>query len=451
MKGLRALSGVLKGNGLKARAARGSFFTIMVFGSQNALRLLSNLILTRLLFPEAFGLMAIVFTVQTGVSMMADLGTRVSIIQHKDGDKPEFLNTAWVLQIIRGGLIALIIWLFAKPIAGFYGYDILAEILIYIGFAVIIQGFMSTKLPLSERNLQLGRVAVVQISAQVTGLIITVILAAWLRSVWALVYGYLINEIVLVTLSHLILKGPANKFSFNRAYAWQIINFGVFILLSSLAGFLISQGDRVILGKIATLEELAFYNIGYFLAAVPLLLARALTDRIIFPLYTQRPPREGENNRQNIFKIRRLITAGCFFGLIVLALIGVSLVELLYDPRFEPAGDFVALLSMALMPTAITLSYAALALAAGDSKRFAMITATSAGIQTISMLYFGSWLGVGGVILGLALGPVLFYPILQVLVRPYRGWDILHDVGFAALVIIFVTIEYQRGAFSGFF
>lgn len=437
--------GLFRGDGLNARAFRGMFFTIAIFGTQNALRLVSNLILTRLLFPEAFGLMAIVFTVQTGISLMADLGTRISIIQDADGDRPLFLDTAFAIQIVRGIAIAALIWIAAPHVAAFYEHEILAELLVFTGAAAILNGLISTKLPQSERNLELGRVAFVQITAQVIGLVATALLAWQMRSVWALVYGYLIGETATMILSHLLLRGHSNRPGFDRTYAWRMINFGVFIFLSSMAGFLIAQGDRAILGKIATLEELAFYNIGYFLAAVPLLLYRALIDRVLFPLYTKRPPWESEENRHQIARMRRLVTAGCFVGLMVLALVGVPLVVFLYDPRFEPAGPYAVLVALALMPSVVTNSYSFLALADGNSRRFALITVGAAIVQTLGMLAGGQALGVLGVVLGIALAPILWHPVALWLLRRYRGWDPLHDAAFLGLMAVFVFGLYEAG------
>ena len=54
------LRGLMRGDGLGARALRSSMLTVLGYGGSQALRLASNLILTRLLFPEAFGVMSLV-------------------------------------------------------------------------------------------------------------------------------------------------------------------------------------------------------------------------------------------------------------------------------------------------------------------------------------------------------------------------------------------------------
>ena len=78
----------MSGEGVRARALRGSALTLISFGGSNLLRLASNLILTRLLFPEAFGLMALVSVVTVGLTLFADVGIAPSIAHSTRGDAP---------------------------------------------------------------------------------------------------------------------------------------------------------------------------------------------------------------------------------------------------------------------------------------------------------------------------------------------------------------------------
>ena len=99
---------------------RSSLWSVGGFGLGHALRLASNLILTRLLFPEAFGLMALVTIFMIGLEMFTDLGIVTSIIQNKRGEEADFLNTAWTIKVIRGIVIFICIYLIAGPVAWFY-------------------------------------------------------------------------------------------------------------------------------------------------------------------------------------------------------------------------------------------------------------------------------------------------------------------------------------------
>src|SRR6056297_1850851 len=111
------LSGLFRGDALRARAMRGSMLTIVSFGGQNVLRLGSNLVLTRILFPEAFGLMALVQVFIVGLQMFSDVGIQTSVIRSKRGDDPASLHTAWTFQVLRGVLLWLGCFGIALPAA----------------------------------------------------------------------------------------------------------------------------------------------------------------------------------------------------------------------------------------------------------------------------------------------------------------------------------------------
>src|SRR5579862_3244895 len=106
---------------LRNLAVRGTVWTIVGFGSSQVLRLAFNLILTRLLFPELFGLMALVWAILYGITLFCDIGIGPAVVRDPHGDTPVFLNTAWTLQILRGFGFALLCLLLAYPAAFFYG------------------------------------------------------------------------------------------------------------------------------------------------------------------------------------------------------------------------------------------------------------------------------------------------------------------------------------------
>jgi len=79
---------------IKKKAIKGAAFVLAGYGLSQALRLGGNLILTRLLVPELFGIMALARAFITGLLFFSDIGLRPSIIRSPRGDDPVFLNTA---------------------------------------------------------------------------------------------------------------------------------------------------------------------------------------------------------------------------------------------------------------------------------------------------------------------------------------------------------------------
>ncbi|MDO8885242.1 oligosaccharide flippase family protein, partial [Pseudotabrizicola sp.] len=159
----------LQGNGLLARVMRSSAWTALGYGASQALRLASNLILTRLLFPEAFGLMALVSVFIVGLTMFSDVGTHPAILQHKRGDDPAFLNTAFSIQVTRGVVLWLASAAIAWPAAVFYGQPDLAMILPVAGFSLLLHGLEPTRVDTAARHLRLGRLTALDLITQVIG------------------------------------------------------------------------------------------------------------------------------------------------------------------------------------------------------------------------------------------------------------------------------------------
>src|SRR5262245_37530197 len=98
---------------LKRRVVAASAWSLTRHGISLVIRFGSNLVMTRLLVPEMFGVMAIATIVMVGLAMFSDLGLRQSIVQSPRGSDPAFLNTAWILQIARGFLL----WIIALTIS----------------------------------------------------------------------------------------------------------------------------------------------------------------------------------------------------------------------------------------------------------------------------------------------------------------------------------------------
>ena len=424
---------MLQSGNLTARVMRSSALTLFGFGFSQGTRLLSNLILTRILFPEAFGLMALVTILIVGLNMFSDMGISPSIMQSKRGDDPAFLNTAFTIQIIRGVILFLLGCAFAYPVSRFYGEDILFPMMAVASLQFIVTGFTPTRKETAQRHLLLGRVTLLDAINQVISLALILGLAIWLQSVWALVIGGLLGAAIGVVMYSLFLPGARNRLCWDKTAVHELIHFGKWIFLSTMFGFLIAQGDRLILGKFLPIDEFGIYVIGFFLGSFPLMLGSGITSRVLVPIYRDRPPHA---SRENFIKLRILrvaITSGILGLLGIFAFIGPWLVEFLYDDRYLQAGGIVIIVACYGIPIVIGMTYDAAALAVGDSKAFFVVSLITA-IFTIIGLLAGVWLGgLGGGLLGKLIGTLAAYPALIVMSRRFKVWDALHDIVFAAL------------------
>ena len=105
---------------MRGAAVRGTVLTISSFGVSQVIRLISSLLLARMLLPDAFGLMALVNAFMQGMEMLTDFGVSANIIQSRRGQDPVFLRTAWTVQILRSVVLWGVCASLAGPVAAFF-------------------------------------------------------------------------------------------------------------------------------------------------------------------------------------------------------------------------------------------------------------------------------------------------------------------------------------------
>lgn len=422
------------------RALSGSLLTAGSYAVTQGLRLVSNLILTRLLYPEAFGVMALVSVVLVGLAMFSDMGVGPAISQHKRGDDPAFLDTAFALNVLRG----LVLWLgtcaLAWPMARFYDVPELAQFLPVAGLTLLIAGFNPTRIDTANRHLLIGRVTALDLAAQVTGIVSMIALALAWPSVWALVIGALIGSAAKLVLMSAFLPGRRNRLHWDRDAARDLIRFGKWIFLSTACGFLLAQGDKAIFGAYLTTAELGIYNMGWFLASFPLLLAGAVSGRIMIPLYRDRHPAQSPANARALRRLRFALSGGTLALLGVLGLVGVPLVGLLYDDRYAMAGLVVVVMACVQMPAVVGMTYDQSALAAGESRGYFLLIALKAAVQTVAFLLGMEMGGLWGALAAQGVALLALHPAIVMLARRHGVWDGLHDAVFLTLAVVLAAL-----------
>ncbi|MEE4278710.1 MAG: oligosaccharide flippase family protein [Halieaceae bacterium] len=347
-------------DGLRGRALRAAFIVLGERFSQQLLRLLSNLVLTRLLVPEMFGVMAIANTLVVGTQMLTDAGLQAKLIQSEHVDDERFVNTVWTISIIRGPLVSLVLLLATAGIAAaaaagyfsagsVYTHDELPLILATLSFLPLIDSLMSTRLALAQRRLQMGAIVRIRLISQMLGIVVMITIAATTGSIWSLVLGSLVSSVANVVQSHVSLEGPRNRLLLDRSYAADVFAFSRWIILSSSISFLANNADRLILGALLLPSVMGPYAIAVFLIEAIRQVVAALANKIALPVFSEVARTAPERLRAVFYRTRRpfdLLTGFCAGGLLAS---GDVIIGLLYDERYQLAGRFLQLLGVGLV------------------------------------------------------------------------------------------------------
>lgn len=437
---------------MKSQSARASLWTILAFGASQFLRLFSNLILTRLLLPEVFGLMAIVTVVRVGVYMCSEIGLKVNIIRHPQGETPEILNTAWTMQVIRGAILWLLIagiawflWQFNGtsliPLNSIYSDPRLPGLLVVTGAAALITGFESTRVWLAQRNMMLGRLTVLELATQLIGLLVMVWWAWMYQNVWALVLGSLVSASLRTLLSHYVLHGNNNYFCWNKKIVIEFLHFGKWLFLSAVITFFALNGDRVVLGGLITAEQLGFYTIAYFLATSLKDMIEKLTSNVWLPMLSQVYREEKEKITTVYYGIRQKLDAAIYFCVGFLYVTAPLIIDILYDERYSDAGWMLQVLAITLIGSSFRLG-STLLLSMGNPKVGTVAIALRA-LAIITMVPYGfENYGLHGAIWAVAVNPLFEIPAIIWFFARYKIISWYREIMFIPIV----GIGYMLGA-----
>lgn len=419
------------------------------FGTNQLLRLAGNLVLTRLLFPEAFGLMAIVQAVMVGVSMLSDVGIEQSIIQNKRGNEPAFVNTAWTVKVIRGVLMWLALWLVAGPVASFYDEPMLAQLLPAVGLTAVIGGLGSTKIATADRNLGIAKTTLIDVGSTVFGLVVMVVWAWMDRSIWSLVIGNIVGVAAKTVASHVWLDGITNRFLWEPESLRALVHFGRWIFISSALTFLAGEGNRLLIGGLLDVRILAFFTLAAAMDQFPQLIAQNIGGRVLFPAYSEVVRERPERLYAVVEKSRLIQTVPYWLVCVFFVYFGQGLMELLYDDRYKDSGWMLQILALGSLPGSLIMSYNGILWAKGMVRTSIVLLVIQLLIQ-VPAVVIGSYLGgATGLVLGIASVFWIMYPVHAFVYSRLSLWQPKLDLPFLGVsFLIAFSVLSDKGLFS---
>jgi O-antigen/teichoic acid export membrane protein len=425
----------------RKRALTGSAWTLFGYGASQVIRLGSNLILAHLLFPEAFGIMALVNVFIQGLHMFSDIGIGPSIIQNRRGSDPDFLDTAWTIQVIRGLGLWIACCLIAWPVSQFFSdrnehtAHLLFWIMPVIGFSSFISGFNATSVFTLNRTLHIGAVTLLEMVPQILSIFATV-LWAWIQpGVWALVGGSILYSVIRLPMTHWMNRPLCNRLRWDREAVVEIRRFGTWIFLGTIVAFLASNLDRIILGKLLTLAELGVYSMALTFARVGTDISTRLSTTVLFPVLS-RSQDDPVTLVGQCLKARSLILLAGGALACAFAIAAPLFFKFFYDARYAAAGSISQWLSIFVWFSIVLNSMERVPMALGHSRALFI-----SGLLTTAGYAFaipGYWYGhLPGFIMGLSLGVLISHIALLGWIPTRRNDMLLQTVMYTACFAIY--------------
>jgi O-antigen/teichoic acid export membrane protein len=326
---------------------RAALIEVLAYGTNIAIRLGSNLILTRLLFPKAFGLMALFHSVNYVLWMLSDVGITQAVVMSKRGNEQKFLDTAYTIQATRGIILWAATSLLAWPVAHLYQEPDLLWIMPIGSFATVIHGFQSPRVFLLRKQLRPLPLLKLDLSTHFIATGLTVVLAYMGYGLTALVVSFLSVAIIYTAGSH-VLPGSdyRPKWGMEKESRQEFMHFGRWIFLSSCLTAVANKGDMFLLGRLLGVQSLGLYQIALQLAEMPENLVGNVVNSVVYPALSRVKNEQPAAFARTYYKIRLWLDALVFTALGGLIGIASWLIDLMYDARYALAAVVLRVLAV---------------------------------------------------------------------------------------------------------
>ena len=284
-------------------------------GTTRAIAFLKIIILARILSPSEFGLFGIASLILAFLEIFTETGINAFLIQEKSNIE-KFVNTAWVISIVRGILISLLLLLSANFLTIFFDAPESKNLIYLIAVIPFLRGFINPSIVKFQKDLTFNKEFYYKTLSFVIDSGVAIWLAVTIKSASALVFGMIAGVIVELFISYLWIK-PIPRLSFELDKLKLVLSRGKWITLWGILDYFYQHGDDIVVGKLLGTYSLGLYQTAYRVAILPVSEGGEIFNKVTFPVYVK--IREDGDRLKRVF-IKILITVAIFvipFGLVL--------------------------------------------------------------------------------------------------------------------------------------
>jgi O-antigen/teichoic acid export membrane protein len=295
---------------------------IWLFGLRTLSRgfdFIGMLILARFLLPADFGIIGVVGITISITYAFTGTGVEHALVQKK-GDISDYLNTAWMISAVRGIIISAILYAMAPYVAILFKNPHVTPVLRVSVLTILFSGAMNIGFVYFQKDLKFNRIVYLDACTGIAKLTVSIPLAIYLQSAWAIVWGNLAGAFVKMIISYVIHPfRPRIRFDIQKAK--ELFSYGKWILGSGILWFLVLEGDDLFVGKWLGLSMLGFYQLAYKVSNIPATEITAVITKITFPAFArlQDEPERLKHAFLDVFQVVAIVLFPISGGIFVLS------------------------------------------------------------------------------------------------------------------------------------
>ena len=349
-----------------------------------------SIVLARLLAPEVFGKVALITVFTTIMQVFVDSGLGTALIQKKNADDLDF-SSVFYFNCVVCIILYLGMFLASPFIAKFYNDYSLTPIIRVISLTIIVSGVKGIQQSYVSKNMLFKRFFYSTLGGTIFSAFLGISLAYAGLGVWAIVVQQLSNTAIDTLILWITVKWrPKKMFSWNRLKS--LLSFGWKMLASCLLDTIYNNVRSLIIGKMYSSSDLAYYNQGNQFPNVIVNNINTSIDSVLFPTLAkeQEDKERVKNMTRRAIKTSTYVMAPIMMGL---AFCAKPVVQIVLTEKWLPCVPFLQIFCIAYMFQPIHTSNLNAIKAMGRSDLFLKLEIAKK-IVGVTVLIFTMWFGV---------------------------------------------------------
>jgi O-antigen/teichoic acid export membrane protein len=424
---------------LRRSAVRGALASCACQGASLGLRIVSMVVLARLLSPADFGLVGMVTALTGLLAICKEAGLSNAAVQSPSITEEQLSTLFWINVTLGVGLAAVCI-VGAPMVAKLYGEPRLFWIAVVIGISFVFHGLGSQHRAVLLRQMRIPTVGAIDIAAFVVSIVVAIAMAAAGYGYWALVANAIIPPAG-SALGVWLLAGWIPRRPCRRSDVGRMLVYGGTTTVNGMVVYLAYNCDKILLGRFGGAEALGIYGRAFQLINLPEDGLNSAVGSAAFPTLSR--------VHEDPIRLRRyfLRIYGTFLSLtlpitMAFGLFATDIVDVFLGNKWAEAAPLFRLLAPTILVFALINPLGWLMFANGQVKRSLMIAMMIAGV-TIPAYYMGLVHGARGVAAGFSLAMVAI--TIPMLYWARHGTLITMRDTFNAIAIPFASMLLAAG------
>jgi len=434
---------------LREKVVKGIMWAATRNWGRQAINFVFFIILSRLLDPRAFGLVAMASLFTDFIELFLDFGMGDAIVQRAEL-QPEHLDTAFWTGLMIGTVMLLGGFVASASIANYFKEPQLAAVVKWLSLGFLIGSFSITQIAILKRNLAFKSLAVRSIIATIGGGVVGVVMAYAGYGVWSLVGQTLATGLLGV----IMLWSVSNwrpGLRFHPQHFKELFTFGLNVIGINILDFFNKRTDDFLIGSFLGATLLGYYTVAYKLLLVMLQLLTGITTAVAYPTFA-RLQAKPEKMREAFYKATQYTSLLAFPAFLGMAVVAPEVTLLFFGEKWLASAAVMQILALIGILHAVSLFNPTVLKASGKPSWWLGIMFLTAVVNVIGFRLAVGWgiraVATAFVVVGYLLSPISILAVRKVIginIKTYLGQYVAPLIASLAMVLSIVALKSLVG------